>query len=356
MSNDFTPLSPNDTFLPPGADNAIPGAYFINVSKVDKSLSRVKTDKAVGPDGTPNWILHDYATILTPPVCAIFNSSLREGAVPMLWKCADIRPIPKVRPATLIHKDIRPISLTPVLSKCLEKLIHFKVDPKQYGSIKGPSTAHALIELVHEWKYALDTPETTIRILLVDFSKVFDRVDHHTLLIKCTSLGLLNFIMKWLTSFLCQRKQRVKIGNVKSNFITINAGVPQGTIFGPIGLQTSCGHVKYVDDCTIWKQFSPCGHNNSLQTAATEPLDIPPLTINDRPIEQVKSTRLLGVTLTADLKWHSHIDEITVKASQRLYFIILLNRAGVESENLVNIYTSLVDQWLSMLARCSTRV
>ena len=57
---------------------------------------------------------------------------------------------------------------------------------------------------------------------------------------------------------------------------------------------------------------------------------------------QVKSTQLLGVTLTADLKWQSHIDKITAKASQRLYCIILLNRAGVESQHLVNIYTSLV--------------
>ena len=119
----------------------------------------------------------------------------------MLWKCADIRPIPKVRLPMLIHKDLRPITLTPVLSKCLEKLICYwitditrdQVDPKQYGSIKGTSTVHALIELVHEWKYALDTPETMIRILLVDFSKAFDIVGNHTLLTKCTSLGLPNF-------------------------------------------------------------------------------------------------------------------------------------------------------------------
>ena len=123
----------------------------------------------------------------------------------------------------------------------------------------------------------LDTPETMIRIILIDFSKAFDRVDHHTLLAKCTSLGLPNFIIKWLTSFLRQRKQRIKIGNVKSDVTTINAGVPQRTISGPIGfihhindLQTSCGYVKYVDDCTIWEKCSPCGHNGSLQTAATE--------------------------------------------------------------------------------------
>ena len=285
VSNDFTPLSPNDTFLPPGADTTISDTYIINVSEVAKSLSRVKTEEAVGPDEIPNWILHDYATILAPPVCAIYNSSLREGTVPMLWKCSDIRPIPKVRPPTLIHKDLRPISLTPVLSKCLEKFIcdwitdiaSDQVDPKHYGSIKGTSTVHAVIELVHEWKYALDTPGTMIRILLVDFSKAFDIVDHHTLLAKFTSLGLPNFIIKWLIYFLCQRKQRVKIGNVKSDFVTIIAGVPQGTIFGLIGfmnhindLQTTNGHGKYVDDCTIWEKCSSCGHNSSLQTAATK--------------------------------------------------------------------------------------
>ena len=61
-----------------------------------------------------------------------------------------------------------------------------------------------------------------------------------------------------------------------------------------------------------------------------------------RPIELVNSVRLLGVTLTADLKWRPHIDEITAKASQQTYFIILLNRAGVEPHHLVKIYTTLV--------------
>ena len=56
--------------------------------------------------------------------------------------------------------------------------------------------------------------------------------------------------------------------------------------------------------------------------------DIPPITINDIQIEQVHSTRLLGVTISQDLTWQLHIDDITTKASQRLYFIILLKRKG----------------------------
>ena len=178
-----------------------------------------------------------------------------------------------------------------------------------------------------------------------------------------------NFFIKWLTSFLCQRKQRVKIGSVKSEYTIVNAGVTQGTIFGPFGflhhindLQTVCEHIKYVDDCTIWEAFSSYGIDSSLQVAADEvgpwtasnkmalnydktkelricfkkaTPDIALLTIDCRPIQQVNRTRLLGVTL-------SHIDEITTKTLKRLYFIILLKRAGIDPHHLINIYTSIV--------------
>ena len=243
-----------------------------------------------------------------------------------------------------------------------------QIDPQQYGSIKGTSTVHALAELVHRWKYAVETPGTLVRIF-------------HILMTKCASLGLPTFITKWLISFLCQRKQRVKIGSVKigsvkSEYTNVNAGVPQGTIFGPIGflhhvndLQTVCEHIKYVDDRTIWEASSSSGMDSSLQVAADEvgqwtasnkmtlnydktkelricfkksTPDIALLTIDGRPIQHINSTRLLGVTLSEDLKWQSHIDEITTKASQRLYFIILLKRAGIDPHHLINIYTSIV--------------
>ena len=150
VTTDFIHLSPDDTFLPVGADTSVPDTYIISVAEVTESLSRIKTNKAAGPDEIPNWILCDYATSLAPPVCAIFNSSLREGIVPQLWKCADIRPLSKVQPPKLIYKDLRPISLTPVLSNCLDHIICAwitaiagdKVNRQQFGSVKGTSTGH----------------------------------------------------------------------------------------------------------------------------------------------------------------------------------------------------------------------
>ena len=193
-----------------------------------------------------------------------------------------------------------------------------QIDPQQYESIKGTSTVHALVELVHKWKYAVETPGTIVRILLVDFSKAFDRGDHHILMTKCASLGLPTHQM---ADILPVSTQRVKIGSV-----------PQGTIFGPIcflhhinDLQTVSEHIKYVDDCTIWEASSSSGMDSSLQVAADEvgqwtasnkmalnydktkelricfkksTLDIALLTIDGRPIQQVNSTRLLGVTLS----------------------------------------------------------
>ena len=74
----------------------------------------------------------------------------------------------------------------------------------------------------------------------------------------------------------------------------------------------------------------------------TETPDIPPITINDIQIEQVHSTQLLGTTISQDLTWQLHIDNITTKASRRLYFIILLKRAGREPHHLVKIYTTII--------------
>ena len=188
-----------------------------------------KTHKATSPDKIPNWILHDYTTILAPPVCAIFNSSLREGTGPALWKCADVRPVPKILPPALIDKNQHPISITRLLSKCLEKFMctwitditMALVDPQQYGSVMEHEPYTRWLSL-YKWKSAVEAPGTIERILLIDFNKAFARVDHHILMTKCALLGLLNFVIKWLTSFLCQRKQ---IGSVKSEYTTVNVGV-----------------------------------------------------------------------------------------------------------------------------------
>ena len=156
----------------------------------------------------------------------------------------------------------------------------------------------------------------------------------------------------------------MKVGSTKPKFTTINAGVPQGTLFGPIGfvhhindLRTTCDHVKYVDDCTIWEICSLSRADSSLPSAADDVAQwttinkmalsrkkrhISPISINERQIKQVNCTRLLDVTISHDLTRQLHIDEITANASRRLYVIILLTRAEIEPLHLVKIYTTAI--------------
>ncbi len=108
--------------------------------------------KAVGPDGIPNWLLRDLAHIIASTINAIHTSFIREGYVPDLWQRVDVFPLPKTTIVSDIKKDTRPISLTPVLSKCLKyhPVEHTRqacpnIDSSQYGSVRKSSTTHVLL-------------------------------------------------------------------------------------------------------------------------------------------------------------------------------------------------------------------
>ncbi len=104
----------------------------------------IKIRKAPGPDGVPNWILHDFAPNLGEPLASIVNSSTCESFVTEIWKCADVIPLPKTSPVMVIEKYFRPISLTPTVCKaCVEhcvcewlwQCIMNKIDPLQYSRV-----------------------------------------------------------------------------------------------------------------------------------------------------------------------------------------------------------------------------
>jgi len=147
VAADLSPLS--DSTLPPTSD-ALQSEFVIELSAAERKLSRINVYKAPGPDGLPNWILRDFCTQLSGPVCAIFNASVREGTVPACWKDANVIPVPKAYPPQVIETDLRPISLTATLSKLLESFvgtwildrIQDKLDVRQYGALKGRSTTH----------------------------------------------------------------------------------------------------------------------------------------------------------------------------------------------------------------------
>ncbi len=288
---------------------------------------------------------------------------------------------PSEKASQSIEKDLRPISLTPTLSKLLESYVCSWVmectkedmDPHQYGNVKGTSTTHALVTLLDTLHKGLDVSGASARVLLIDFSKAFDHIDHHLLLQKMSSRGVPDFILGWTRGFLCQRQQRVRVSDIFSEWASPNGGVPQGTLSGPLHYQimandftTMLDMLKYVDDSSIYEilqksqtsklqlasqQAEDWARNNKIAINATKTQELsiqfnrksippPQVHINDKAIKQVHSAKLLGITLSSDLTWGPHIDDIYGKASRKLHFLRLLKRSGALAQDMVAIYQS----------------
>ena len=172
-------------------------------------------------------------------VSDILNCSDWEARLPQSWKEADIAPVPKQTPADDVNKHLRPISLTPVLSKLTEDFVVdryvkpavlAKVDPRQFGTVPGSNTSEALVSMIHTWNSATDGNGATVRVLLFEFKKAFDLIDHRILVGKLCSCDIPDPVISWIIDFLTSRKQRVKLGHdCFSEWGVVPAGVPQGT-------------------------------------------------------------------------------------------------------------------------------
>ena len=141
---------PLDSLLPHDEKFVAPVLFQTDVYSV---LQKLNPRKASGHDGVSNWILKEFAEILAQPVCSILNISFAKQGLPPLWKMADVVSLIKVKSVTDVSKHLRPISLTPALSKIAEEFIVAMyigpailsiIDPDQFGAIPKSSTTHAL--------------------------------------------------------------------------------------------------------------------------------------------------------------------------------------------------------------------
>ena len=347
---------------------------------VDDTLKCLDTNKAYGPDGISPKVLKEGRPALVNIITKIFNLSLTKGIFPAAWKRANVCPIYK-KAEEFFTMNYRPISLLPTIAKVFEKVVfkhlfnffrtNFTVSLWQSGFLPGHSTVTQLIEIYDEFCKAVEKGKE-IRVVFLDISKAFDRVWHAGLLNKLQGSGIRGRLLQWLKDYLTDRQQRVTINGAKSEWGNILAGMPQGSVLGPLLFLIFINDITHVirrcnirlfadDTCLFvevdepteaaailndnlseiqqWAEkwlvsFSP-PKTEELLISNKAPRNHPPLFLNNQPIKKVNHHKHLGIYLSDNLGWKKNTEEIAKKANRCLGILrplkYILDRASLET-------------------------
>ena len=234
------------------------------------------------------------------------------------------------------------------------------------GFRKNHSTQTALISITDNILRNIDKGLITPTILM-DLSKAFDTIDHPLMLQKLLRYGFDTHSMFWFNSYLQNRLQYVKVGNILSNAAKVSCGVPQGSVPGPtlfnlyineipamlkklssndsnihgyaddLQLYSSCKAERVEETLSMLKddiylilewfsenklkanpdkfQFIIFGTNKQL---AKIPPSCTKIDIQDNLVEAAKEVKILGMQIDQTLSWNSHISHLKKSCAGKL--------------------------------------
>ena len=331
--------------------------FVISDEKILNIIRSLIPNKAHGWDEISVRMIKLSDVSLVLPLKIIFTNCLRRGLFPEIWKYANVVPVHKKNEKNL-KGNYRPISLLPIFGKMLEKLIydslyshlisHELLNPNQSGFRPGDSTVNQLLSITHTIFKAFDcNPPLDVRSVYLDISKAFDRVWHDGLIYKLKRCGVSGQLLFLIQSFLKDRKQRTVLNGLSSNWGDISAGVPQGSILGPLfflvyindlAVGLKCNVKLFADDTSLftvvedsntaasdmnhdldlirqwahtWRMsFIPDPQKQAVELTFSRKkieIDHPVILFNNIPVKKVVEHKHLGIILDSKLSFSVHI-------------------------------------------------
>ena len=361
--------------------------------EISNLISTLKKGKASGPNSIPTFILKDFNREISIILANLFNLSFSNGVFPDILKTSSVLPLFK-KDSKLSCVNYRPISLISNISKLLEKLMYSRLysflnvynclTDLQFGFRAKHSTSHALINITEMIREALDTDHFACGVF-IDLQKALDTVDHDILIAKLEYYGARGISKNWFSSYLQNRKQFVSINGFKSSVNSIQFGVPQGSVLGPLLFLIYINDLKLSVKNSIVHHFADdtnllyinksirvlCKKINYDLKGITHWLNANRISLNVNKTEFIifrKSNKLanfeykiklngkrlypsttikyLGVLIDEHLSWKPHTDEL-VKKLNRSNNMLSKIRHYVNSSTIRSLYFALFSSHIS---------
>ena len=307
-----------------------------------KLLKGLNPSKALGPDELHPRVLKELATELDPIFAHLFQQSTDTGETPKEWSLANICPLFKKSHRSLAC-NYRPVSLTCVPCKLLEHIIcsnimahldEYKLlSDRQHAFRKGHSCETQLTTVINDWAKILDN-RGQVDTFRLDFEKAFDTPPHELLKSKLLSYGIGG------------------VNGVKSDWAPVLSGVPQGTVLGPLLFSLYINDISwdieseirlFADDCVCYREIKDGEDTMKLQRdidrlgswARKWGMKFQPVkcnmkqtrkrikkihasyTLEGTDLENIESIKYLGVTITSDLRWNTHVSQCSSQDLKR---------------------------------------
>ena len=344
---------------------------IMTIQDVYNLINNMKNSKSLGPDKIPTYLLKLALPYIANALTYAYNLCIEQNTFPSLLKEAKVIPIPKSKD-TSDPKNLRPISLLPILTKPLEKHIYNHMycymeknnlfHRNQSGFRQNHSCHTALVKMIDNCLNAINHSEFT-GVIFLDFKKAFDLVSHSILLQKLKLYFPDENTFYLIQSYLANRVQYVCVNNISSDKGEVITGVPQGSVLGPLffliyindlplHLDNSINADLFADDTSLYKSGSKIDTiNDALQCNIDKANDwcknnsmvIHPdktkamilasrqkqqnntqnlkLTLESSTIEQIKHHKFLGVWVDSGVNWNVHINKLITKLSRNTFLL-----------------------------------